>query len=432
MSNAAKLYREQSALLPKNSPVPNRRVLVIDDEPAIGEGIRRILSSQAKSSAPRSSRSVKLVSPPDSRNSSSQLSEFEVVVVTTPQQALEAVNLSLRDHKPFAMGFFDVVLNADIDGIQLVKQVLDLDPRMFAVFVTAYQDRTVDTIGSFLGEDNCEKWDYINKPFSEGEILQKARSISSLWDLHRLKEWQEERLSDAHRMLLQNERQNAAATIARSVAHEFGNLLTHIVGNAELAMEKKTEPAMKDALEIILKASDTARDILKRFRSMHGSDGELELKPVDLWHAIDEALELVDFQFRKGYINVLKSRREFMPVMGHRHRLVQVFVNIFMNSMYAMRDGGSLLINVAQVEDGVEISIKDSGPGIPEDILPRVTEALFTTKGSEGSGLGLAICKEIIEIEHAGNLTIQNHFKGGAEVIIRLTQPDPKNKVGAE
>lgn len=430
MSNAAKLFREHQGLLPKNSPVPNRRILVVDDEPAIGEGIRRILASQSKSAAPRSSRSLGVASNQETRDLS--LKEFDVVVVTTPQQALDAVNQSLRDHKPFSMGFFDVVLNADIDGIQLVKQVLTLDPRMFAVFVTAYQDRTVDTIGSFLGEENCEKWDYINKPFTEGEILQKARSISSLWDLHRLKEWQEERLSDAHRMLLQNERQNAAATIARSVAHEFGNLLTHIVGNAELAMEKKTEPAMKEALEIILKASDTARDILKRFRSVHGGDSQVDLQPVDIWHAIDEALELVDFQFRKRYIHVLKSKREFVLVLGNRHRLVQVFVNIFMNSMYAMKDGGSLLINVAFKDENVEVSVKDSGPGIPADILPRVTEPLFTTKGSEGSGLGLAICKEIIEIEHGGAMVVQNHFKGGAEVVMTLTQPEKKSKAVAE
>ena len=90
-------------------------------------------------------------------------------------------------------------------------------------FVTAYQDCTVDTIGGFLGEDNREKWDYINKPFTEGEILQKARFACSLWDLHRLKQWQEERLSEAHQLLLLNEKQNTVAAVGRSFAHEFGS-----------------------------------------------------------------------------------------------------------------------------------------------------------------------------------------------------------------
>src|SRR4029077_1931208 len=102
-----------------------------------------------------------------------------VLVVSKPSDAIDAVKASVTDNKPFAMGFFDVMLGAEIDGIELVKQVLAIDPKMFAVFVTAYQDRSVDSIGTILGDENREKWDYINKPFTEGEILQKARNVSS-------------------------------------------------------------------------------------------------------------------------------------------------------------------------------------------------------------------------------------------------------------
>ncbi len=421
MSTAAKMFRDQKNLLPAGNPVPNRRVLVVDDEPQIGEGIRRILcpdGSPVAPEAPRSSRTLK-VAPASA--AASPTSEFEVVVVTTPEQAIEAVTHALRENNPFAMGFFDVMLGAQMDGIELVKQCLSVDPKMYAVFVTAYQDRTVDTIGSFLGNENREKWDYINKPFTEGEILQKARNATSLWDLHRLKEWQEERLSEAHQLLLQHERQNAVAAVGRSVAHEFGNLLTHIVGNAELAVEQNTPEAMKNALDVILKASDTASSILKRFRTLHGSAEKPNMPAqMDVWQVLDEALELMEFQFRKRYILVKKSKPEFMPLVGNRHGLVQVFVNVFMNAMYAMPKGGEIQLKVSVDKTWMQISIHDSGPGIPEDVLPRVTEALFTTKGADGSGLGLAICKEIVEIEHEGELVVQNHPKGGAEILIRL------------
>ncbi len=425
MSTAAKLIRDQRNLLPKGNPVPNRRILVVDDEPQIGEGIKRILcpDTVSASATPRSSRSLQAVTPATGTPAAPGLvaSEFDVVVVTTPEAAIDAVTHALRENKPFAMGFFDVMLGAEMDGIELVKQLLSVDPKMYAVFVTAYQDRSVDTIGSLLGDENREKWDYINKPFTEGEILQKGRNATSLWDLHRLKEWQEERLSEAHQLLLQNERQNAVAAVGRSVAHEFGNLLTHIVGNAELALEQKSEPAMKNALDLILKASDTAASILKRFRTLHGSaEKTTPPAPMDVWQVLDEALELMEFQFRKRYVLVKKSRPEFMPLLGNRHALVQVFVNLFMNAMYAMPKGGEINIKVKVEKPWMEISIHDSGPGIPEDVLPRVTEALFTTKGGDGSGLGLSICKEIVEIEHQGELIIQNHSKGGAEVIIRL------------
>ena len=419
-TTAAKMIREQKQLLPKDAPVPNRRILVIDDEPEIGQAIKRILSPDDKATTRTSSRS--------SRSSQLQVVSndfnaptFELVVCTNPAEVLQVVRQSVSENRPFSMGFFDVVLNADIDGIELVKQVLALDPKIFAVFVTAYQDRTVDKIGSFLGEDNIEKWDYINKPFSEGEILQKARSISSLWDLHRLKEWQAERLADAHQLLLQSERQNAVAAVGRSVAHEFGNLLTHIVGNAELAIESGKADSMKNALELILKASDTATNILKRFRNIHGQGDQMpDPILVDVWQTFEEALELMDFQLRKKLIVVVKSKRVALPILGHRHSIVQVFVNLLINAQHAMPRGGKINVEVkVEGADGV-ISIHDSGPGIPEDILPRVHEPLFTTKGSEGSGLGLAICKEIVEIEHRGQLVIQNHPDGGAQIIIRL------------
>lgn len=427
MSTAAKLIRDQKNLLPAGNPVPNRRILVVDDEPAIGEGIRRILIPDgAGSAAPapiRSTRSLQAVPAGGTAPAAPEVkaSEFDVVVVDTPEKAIEAVTHALRENKPFAMGFFDVMLGAQMDGIELVKQILSVDPKMFAVFVTAYQDRTVDTIGSFLGHENREKWDYINKPFTEGEILQKARNATSLWDLHRLKEWQEERLSEAHQLLLQHERANAVAAVGRSVAHEFGNLLTHIVGNAELAIEQGGETTMKNALDVILKASDTAANILKRFRTLHGSHEKAPAPlAMDVWQVLDEALELMEFQFRKRYILVKKSRPEFMPLVGNRHALVQVFVNVFMNAMYAMPKGGEIEIKVNIDKQWMQISIHDSGSGIPEDVLPRVMEPLFTTKGADGSGLGLSICKEIIEIEHQGELVVQNHPKGGAEVIIRL------------
>lgn len=423
MSNAAKLFREKKDFFPSNGPVPNRRVLVIDDEPEIGDAIRRVLAPHAKSNVTpirRSSRSnepnVQIPTPEN---------EFDVVVVTTPEAAIEAVTFAMRENRPFAMGFFDVVLGAEVDGIELVKQILSVDTKMFAVFVTAYHDRSVDNIGSLLGEENREKWDYINKPFTEGEILQKARNATSLWDLHRLKDWQEERLSEAHQLLITNEKQNAVAAVGRSVAHEFGNLLMHIVGNAELALEQSDPARMKAALEVILKASDTAANVLRKFRKLHDAEEvDRPQMPFNMRLAIEEAIELMEFQFRKNYVRIHRPTVDMLMVKGNRHSFVQVFVNLFINSMHAMKDGGEIFVELREDAEAFHIHVRDTGPGIPEEILPQVTQALFTTKGTQGSGLGLAICKEIVEIEHGGQLTVQNHAKGGAEVIFQLPKTE--------
>jgi signal transduction histidine kinase len=413
---AAKIIKEKNLLLPKNSPVPNRRILVVDDEREIGQAIANFLHpADAAKAGRRSSRSAK----PEVK---SQPPEFEVTVVTTPAEAIAAVKKAQGENHPFAMGFFDVMLGADIDGIELVRQIFAIDSKIHAVFVTAYQDRSVDTITTILNEENQEKWDYMNKPFNEGEILQKARNATALWDLHRLKEWQEERLSEANRLLMFNERQNTVAAVGRSVAHEFGNLLTHIVGNAELALEQGGAERLKNALELILKTSDTATQILKRFRRLH-DDGEAITKPesFEVTRALEEALELLEFQFRKHNITVKRTLTISPSLHGNRHSFVQVFVNLFINAMHAMPKGGEIEVIMRKSDtEHFEIRVRDTGTGIPESLLEKVFEPMFTTKGKEGTGLGLSICKEIVEIDHGGRLVAQNHANGGAELVITV------------
>ncbi|MEZ0393005.1 MAG: ATP-binding protein [Pseudobdellovibrionaceae bacterium] len=427
MSEAAKNLKpdSQQTVKSKTAPVFNRRILIVDDEPAIAEGIRALLSPEVSNVVPfrRSSRSAPApASAPTAMPNSKSPTDYELTVVHDPQAALDAVKESLAEGRPFAMGFFDVLMGADIDGIELVKQLQSLDSNLFAVFVTAYQDRSVDSINEYLGEDKSDRWDYINKPFTDGEIIQKARNITSLWNLQRMKEWHEEQLADAQRMLLQNERANTVAAVGRSVAHEFGNLLMQIVGHAELAVLKNEPQRMKEALETILKASDTASSVLGRFKKLaQGGVTGSEHKLVQILQPLEEALDLMGYQFKKCRIQVQKEKWEQILLEANRHSLVQVFMNVFINATHAMPQGGQLDLSVGKLDqDTIEISIRDHGPGIPTEILPRVTEALFTTKGSQGSGLGLAICKEIIEIEHGGEFVIENHPQGGALVRLRL------------
>lgn len=415
MSGAAKMLKDQKNLIPINSPVPNRRILVVDDEPEIANGIHRVLCPQGENViAFQSSRSKK-------KAVSEKENEFDVVVVNTPSAAIVEVEKSLEMGQPFAMGFFDVMLGADIDGIELVKQIFSKDPTLQAVFVTAYHDRSVDTIGSYLGEGSRERWDYINKPFTEGEILQKARNATSLWDLNRLKEWQADRLSEAHQLLMANEKQNAIAAIGRSVAHEFGNLLTHIIGHTEIALSSTDLNDIKNSLNIILKAGQTASTVLTNFRNLNkDSEQKHDYKIIAINHVIEEALELMEFRFRRHSIKVIKTDVKNHTLEVNKSALVQVFANVFINAIHVMPRGGTLTIASEVKEDGVCIQITDTGPGVPPENLEKVMQPLFTTKGNEGTGLGLSICKEIVEIEHQGCLILKNSAQGGACVEITL------------
>ncbi len=419
MSQLAKKIATEEQQTLRAKPAVNRRILVIDDEKAIANGIKTLLMPAGENILPirRSSRSS-----PVATETIKPAENFEVTVVYSPSEALNEVRKSLAEGRPFAMGFFDVLLGADIDGIELVRQIQALDKQLYAVFVTAYNDRSVDAIGEVLGSESSDRWDYINKPFSDGEIIQKARNMTALWNLQRVKEWQDEQLAEAQRRMLHNERVSTVAAVGRSVAHEFGNLLMQIVGHAEIAVLKNDPQRMKEAIDTILKAAETANNVLNRFKKLaQGNNVQTEFKLVNIHQPLEEAIELMSYQFKKSQVRLQREKMEQGLLEANRHSLIQVFMNVFINAIHAMPNGGDLDLSVSKVSDKIlEIKIRDHGPGIPLDILPRVTEALFTTKGEKGSGLGLAICKEIVEIEHKGEFKIENHPQGGALVIIRL------------
>lgn len=427
MSQAARKIQshENGAIVVDHQPVENRRILVVDDEVAIGQGIKALLAPEGDNIIPfrRSSRSAEPAAP-----TASNRVKYDIVVVTSPAQALEEIEKSIKGGNQFAMGFFDVLLGADIDGIELVKRAQALDPNLYAVFVTAYHDRSVDSINEYLGVDKSDRWDYINKPFTDGEIIQKARQVTALWNLQRMKEWHEEKLSEAQKLLLQNERANTVAAVGRSVAHEFGNLLMQIVGHAELAVLKNEPQRMKEALDTILKASDTASNVLGRFKKLaQGGDHRMKKDLVNLYFPLNEAFDLMGYQLRKFQVQIVKDHWDQVLIEANHHALVQVFMNLLINAVHAMPDGGTVHVALKKLNaETAQISFRDTGTGIPEDILPKVVEPLFTTKGSKGSGLGLAICKEIIEIEHGGGFVIRNHPAGGAEVVIDLPTRQPE------
>ena len=108
--------------------------------------------------------------------------------------------------------------------------------------------------------------------------------------------------------------------------------------------------------------------------------------------------------------------------MASHTALVQVFMNLVINAIHAMEDkgGGRIEFTGKKVGEEIHIDVRDTGTGIKDEHIASIFEAFFTTKGERGTGLGLSICKEIIEINHGGSLTVSNHSQGGAVFHISL------------
>jgi len=104
--------------------------------------------------------------------------------------------------------------------------------------------------------------------------------------------------------------------------------------------------------------------------------------------------------------------------------LYQAFLNLLINSIQAMPNGGSIYIKITSIKNAVTIFIEDEGEGIPDDLSKKIWDPFFTTK-EKGTGLGLVIVKNIIKA-HKGSIELENRTAGGVRVIIKLPENQEK------
>ncbi|MCB0362714.1 MAG: response regulator, partial [Bdellovibrionales bacterium] len=314
----------------------NKRILVVDDEPEIRETYKDVLSPTNKKVLPiRSSRSAIL--PP---NEVDPGFEFDVTLCSSYKEAIEVFRLAREEGRPYAMGFFDVMLGSSKDGYDLVKELHQDDPHLYAVFVTAYNDRSIESINSLLGVKMVDRWDYINKPFTQGEILQKARNFVTLWNLEKEGDLKSVQLAEAQNRLLESERTVAVAAVARGVTHEFGNILMQIMGKADIA-RKKPPAEMQQALERIVEASQRASDILEKFKNLSTTEESINRRDwFFLHHILEEALDLLEHQFKVANMKVTIIKKDTVKLRAYSTSLLQLIINLSINAIHAMGNSG--------------------------------------------------------------------------------------------
>ena len=291
--------------------------------------------------------------------------------------------------------------------------------------VTAYQDRSIDEISTLFGESFAERWDFLAKPFSHNEILQKARNLAANWD-HRMRE--RDYLVQVQRqqeMLIRQERLAAVGTLARGIGHEFGNILLRIIGKAEIARDKNTNEAMTEALRVIGLSAERAGVIVRNLQGMVKMETSRELASIQ--QPIADSLQLIDHELKKAGVTVFEKYDTDLPkIVMNRIELGQVFLNLFINATHAMEPkGGELHISASAANGRLVVQIRDTGCGIKDENLSRIFEPLFTTKGERGTGIGLSVSRKIVE-NHNGHLSVKSEVGQGTEFTLSL--PLPKEK----
>lgn len=233
--------------------------------------------------------------------------------------------------------------------------------------------------------------------------------------------------------IIQSERFAAMGQLVGGFAHELNNPLTSILGASELLQETETSETARKQLALLQQQARRATEIVQNlmYFSRPPAAGK---SSINLSELVQRTLHLHAYSLRKNNITV-----DFLPetnlpnVNGDPHQLMQVFLNLVMNSEQAIRevrDRGTLRIRLGKNDGSVLATFQDDGPGIPSEILPKIFDPFYTTKRpGRGTGLGLSICKAILR-EHGGNVEAVSVPVGGA--LFTVTLPAASAPLAAE
>jgi signal transduction histidine kinase len=251
-----------------------------------------------------------------------------------------------------------------------------------------------------------------------------------------------------HEQLLISERMASVGILASGVAHEINNPLAILMANLELAAEHVTRlvrqeeaagesgreavsgsppagpsemiPLIKDAQE----AAERVRLIVRDLRIFSRSDDEEQPRPVEIHRALDSSIRMASNEIRHR-AQLIKEYGQVPQINGNEAKLSQVFINLIVNAAHAIPEGRTTTNEiriVTRTDDAgrAVVEFHDTGAGIPQNVLPRIFDAFFTTKAvSAGTGLGLAICRRIITA-YGGDISVESQVGRGSTFRIVL------------
>jgi two-component system NtrC family sensor kinase len=426
----------------------NRRILLVDDMPAIHEDFCKILApaTPARSAldATRALLFDEQPSPPPS-------ARFELESVYQGQEALARVDASVRERRPYAMAFVDMRMPPGWDGVETIERLWAVDPRLQVVICTAYSDTSWEEVLQRL--DARDRLLVLKKPFDTIEVRQLASALCAKW---RMAEREVDERRHLESQLVQAERLASIGQLAAGVAHEINNPIGYISSNfatlesylsdlmevlsayeaaegrvgAELALQLRR---LRERLQLDELKADVAglmgesregiqrvRQIVQDLKDFSRVDSGQEWQWADLHKGIDSTLNIVASEVRYK-AEVVKRYGTLPEVWCLPSQLNQVVLNLVLNAAQAIgSERGEIVIGTGVERDSVWIDITDTGSGIAPENRSRIFDPFFTTKPvGQGTGLGLSLSYGIVQ-KHRGRIDVDSAVGRGSRFRVWL------------
>lgn len=215
----------------------------------------------------------------------------------------------------------------------------------------------------------------------------------------------------------------ALGEMAGGVAHDFNNILSGILGRAQLLLMQLAQGPVKSGIEIIEKLTLDGAKTVRRIQELTRLRREQHFEAIDLPSLLEEALDLARMRWQSqivapGVQVQFDYQKELLPAIeGNTDELRETVANLLFNATDALPDGGSVSVSTRLEENHIFVEVRDDGIGMDEEAQKRAFEPFFTTKLYRGDGLGLSLVYSIMS-RHGGEIVINSAVGKGTTAIL--------------
>jgi two-component system, sensor histidine kinase and response regulator len=412
----------------------NRRILLVDDMPAIHEDFRKTLGHSAMASELDEDEALLFGKP-----LRTAFASFELDSAYQGMEALDKVRASLLADRPYAMAFIDMRMPPGWDGVETIEHIWQDDPDLQIVVCTAYSDYSWREVLARL--DARDRLLILKKPFDAIEVYQLASAMTKKWEMtkqaafkmSRLEQAVEERNRDLTEAKETAERANRAKSdFLATMSHELRTPLNSIIGFSELVLAETMGPLGNEQyrgyIGTVLESGQHLLQLINDILDLAKAEaGKLILQEedVDPHSAVESACRIMNHRLQEFGLTLVNRLPKNLPSLRTDElKLKEVLLNLLSNAVKFTPPGGRIEISTSVDASGLGITVADTGIGIAPEDFDKVFEPFGQVDGTlsrrhAGTGLGLPLVKAIMEL-HGGSLRLESEVGVGTRVTAQF------------